>query len=436
MQRAVPVAARFVRVDGSRVEQLAGRIDNGDLAAGADAGVDAHRRARAGRRGEQQIVQVGAEDADRLFLGALAQGVHQVEFEVHEDLDAPGPAHGVGQPLVGRTTLVGDAEMFGDARFAGVVADRLVGLIEFGIQHQCDLQRAFVAPAEESERAVRRYSADRLRVVEVVAEFGALGFLAFDDGRFDDAVFLQIFAQLAEQRGVFRELLHEDLACAVEHGLGVGKAAVGVDEVLRFVLGFQRRVGEQCFGERREAGFAGDLRLGAALGFVREVEVFEALLGFGAVDLCGEVRREFSLFVDRGEDRGAALFEFAQVGQALVERAQLRVVQPAGDFLAVAGDERHGRAFVEQADSGDDLVQGAADFFGDLLGDAEFCGGCHQRSGLEKRANYAQSGRKTQVCGTACARNDKCALLCCRPYTIRVKWGGRTCVLNFIGVLR
>jgi hypothetical protein len=65
-------------------------------------------------------------------------------------------------------------------------------------------------------------------IVEVVAEFGAFGFLAFDYGRFHDAVFFEVFAQLAEQLGIFGELLHENLAGAVEHGLGVGKSSVGV----------------------------------------------------------------------------------------------------------------------------------------------------------------------------------------------------------------
>ena len=49
------------------------------------------------------------------------------------------------------------------------------------------------------------------------------------------------------------------------------------------------------------------------------------------------------------------------------------VIEAAGDFLAVAGDEGHGRAFVEQADRGDDLRGLRADFLGnggsDLAGE-------------------------------------------------------------------
>jgi hypothetical protein len=49
------------------------------------------------------------------------------------------------------------------------------------------------------------------RVVEVVAELGAFVSLP-STTRFHDAVFFQVFAQLAEQRGVFGEALHQDLA--------------------------------------------------------------------------------------------------------------------------------------------------------------------------------------------------------------------------------
>ena len=52
---------------------------------------------------------------------------------------------------------------------------------------------------------------------------------------------------------------------------------------------------------------------------------------------------------------GAALLQLAQVAQALLEHAQLRVVEGAGGLLAVAGDEGHGGPAVEQLDGRLDL---------------------------------------------------------------------------------
>ena len=77
--RAAHVVLRRERIDGRRRQQLAGAVDDGDLDAGADAGIEPHRRARAGGRGQQQVLQIAGKDLDRLLLGPLAQLAHQVE---------------------------------------------------------------------------------------------------------------------------------------------------------------------------------------------------------------------------------------------------------------------------------------------------------------------------------------------------------------------
>jgi hypothetical protein len=70
----------------------------------------------------------------------------------------------------------------------------------------------------------------------------------------------------------------------------------------------------------------------------------------------GQFGSQFALLVDRREDGAAPLLHLAQIAQAFVEQAQLNVVETAGGFLAVAGDERHGRAFVEQRGGGEHLL--------------------------------------------------------------------------------
>jgi hypothetical protein len=61
---------RGVRIDDVVGEELAGLIDDGDLAAGAQAGVDAEHGDLPGGRGEQQVVQVVAEDLNGFGVGA------------------------------------------------------------------------------------------------------------------------------------------------------------------------------------------------------------------------------------------------------------------------------------------------------------------------------------------------------------------------------
>ena len=62
-----------------------------------------------------------------------------------------------------------------------------------------------------------------------------------------------------------------------------------------------------------------------------------------------QLRRQLALLVDALEDGRAAILQLAQIAEPLLELAQLRVVEPAGLLLAVARDERHGRALAEQA---------------------------------------------------------------------------------------
>ncbi len=85
------------------------------------------------------------------------------------------------------------------------------------------------------------------------------------------------------------------------------------------------------------------------------------------VDRARQLGRELALLLDALEHRGAAVFQLAQIDQALGQRAQLRVVEPAGLLLAVARDERHRRAFVEQRHGRGHLARADAQFIGNPL---------------------------------------------------------------------
>src|SRR3569833_2465684 len=121
---------------------------------------------------------------------------------------------------------------------------------------------------------MRRNGADRLPVVEIVAELRP-GLLLTSRHLGDElAVGLQMLAQLAEELGIFGELLHQDLACTVQRRLGIRHSGVVT------ILGRERRlevfrrlffrvetgVGQQCRGEPFEPSLAGNHRLGAARG--------------------------------------------------------------------------------------------------------------------------------------------------------------------------
>ena len=260
--------------------------------------------------------------------------------------------------------MFADAVVRGDGLFVGTGFGRrcFVRLVFEG-----ELQHAFVAPAQYGEGAVARHGSDGFAVVEVVFVFFAFAFFAFDDLRVQFALRPQFFTQGADEFGVFRELLHQDGACAVQRRFAVRDVFVGVSGGEGFDV--LRLVGKQQIGERLQSVFARDLCFGAALGFVGQVKVFEGGFVVGGGDGGAQFGAEFALFVDSGEDGFFARFEFAQVVQAFFEGAQLGVVQPARRFFAVAGDEGHGRAVVQEVNGSGDLRGGGGEFGGEGLGD-------------------------------------------------------------------
>ena len=128
-------------------------------------------------------------------------------------------------------------------------------------------------------------------------------------------------------------------------------------------------VAEQGVGQRLEAVLPGDLGLGAPLRLVGQVDVLEAGLRLGRPDALLQGRVELALLADLLQHGGAAVLQLAQVAQPLLQRAELGVVEGAGGFLAVAGDERHRRAVVEQGHGRRDLVGPHTELVGDALAD-------------------------------------------------------------------
>ncbi len=280
-----------------------------------------------------------------------------------ERAGAPGPAHGVEQPAVGRPAPVGDVEAPRDALLVGVGA--VLGGCLLGLQREGE--DLLLLAAEHRQDAVRGQLGEGLGEVEVVGELGARLLLVVADPRDEAATRPHLLAQAADEVGVLGEALDQDGPRALQRGGGVRDALLGVDEGRRGRLRVDRGVGEQPVGERLQPRLPGDLRLGAALGLVREVDVLQARLGVGRHDLRFQRLVELALGADRLQDRRAPLLQLAQVAQPVFERAQLRVVEHLGRFLAVAGDERHGGAAVEQLDGRLHLALAHAELIGDLL---------------------------------------------------------------------
>ena len=108
--------------------------------------------------------------------------------------------------------------------------------------------------------------------------------------------------------------------------------------------------------ERRTVSAAA-LRARALLLLVGQVEVLELLQLARLLDGLAQLVCQLALLLNLGKDFFLALDEAAQVGEALFELSQLLVLERPRRLLAVARDERHRIALVEQLGRRLDLVR-------------------------------------------------------------------------------
>ena len=190
-------------------------------------------------------------------------------------------------------------------------------------------------------------------------------------------------AQKLANVGVVADGFGEDVARAFERLLHAGDAFFGIDE--RRGKCFERRAGRllipEIVRERLQAFFARDHGLGAALGLVREVEIFQLALVEGLLDTRLQLVGQLALFLNGGEDGLLARNQLAEIEQLFFDGADLDLVEVAGRLLAVAGDEGDGGAFVEELDRGEQA----------LHGDLERAGNVNQEIG-RKRLKFGHGG--------------------------------------------
>ena len=351
----VPPVLRLVRVDDDRVEDLAGRVDGRTLHTVVVPGVQAQGRTLTGGRGEQQVTQVTGEDIDRPGVRLLLETHAHVHTGGDLQLRAPTEADALGAELVGGVALRLQATGAGDH----ALVDRVLAGVEG------ELEDALGFTAQQREDAVGRQCGEGLGELEVVTVLLGLGgvLLPLDDAGGHRTGGVETLAHLADQVRVGGDLLQDDGARAGEYRLRVIESLGDVGR--RQLGGIGGAVAEQRLDQRLQARLTGDRRLGASGGLERQVQVLQAGLGLTAQDEVTQFVGELALLLDRGEDGGLAGLQFPQVGQPGLEGAQLGIVETAGDLLAVAGDEGHGVALIEQVHGGRHLRLGDPEFPGD-----------------------------------------------------------------------
>ena len=236
-----------------------------------------------------------------------------------------------------------------------------------GVDFQIKGQEILIPAPEHRQRAVAGDRVERFGMGEIVAELGPGEFLALDALGGQLADLAHVIAQAAQKARVFGQAFGQDVARAFQRSFGVGEDFGEV--ALRQRRGVRAPVGKDGIQQGLQARLARDHRLGAALGLVGQVDVFQFGLGGGPGDRLGQGVGQFALVGDRRQDRRAPRLKLAQVGQAFLQLAQLSVVETAGRLFAVAGDEGDGRAAVQKFHRRADLLRGGPDFGGDQAGE-------------------------------------------------------------------
>ena len=344
----VPLVLWLVRVHDGGSQHLAGGIDGGALHAVTVAGVEPEHGFLPCRRGKQHVAEVDRENGEGILLRFFAHPHPHVERRRHLKLGLPRTMHGVVEPL--------------GVRIAGVVKHH--GFIERIVSPvQLHPQNAFLFPAQDGEHAVGGHVLSGLGKLEVVPVFGSVSFHALDHSDDCRGFFGELVTQVTHEVGVDRQVRGQDGARPVKHRFDV-LVPLG-DIPRRDFLRVCSWLVDDLLQRRANSSLAGFIRFGFATLLKRQVQILEASLGIALEDEGAQLIGELSLFFDRREDRLLPVFQLAQVLQPPLEGAKLRVIQSAGDLLAVAGDERDGVAFVEKLDRGFDLGNLNAEFLSD-----------------------------------------------------------------------
>ena len=339
------------------VEHRARARDGRDLHAGPESRVETDDDALARRSRKQQLLEVAAEDGDRLLVGA------RLQLEPQLDLDGE-----CQQPLVGvarhELELGERAAPRRDAR-----EEARVNLVHW--RGNRPRQDAFLFAAANREHTVRRNTAERLGEIVVVLELGDLGFLSHDRACGHAALAAREVAHPAAQLGILGNALAQDVPRAGECVVRRWHLALRADKLhgpRHGSLVVDRVVPDQV-REWLEPPLARDDRPGAALRLEGKVKVLERLLRRHGVELRAELRRQLALLVDGLPDCGSPFAELPQVFGPLLDGAQLCLVEPAGGFLAIPCDKGKGVALGEQLEGAGHLADGERELLRQRDGD-------------------------------------------------------------------
>ena len=374
-RRGAGLARGRLEVHHARAHVGARAVDDGQLASGAQARIDAEHRLGAERRREQELPDVLGEDLDGRLVGDVAERLVHLVLDRGHDVGAQRRARGAREQR--RAREVRRAARRRLERRVQALQHRIdrrgrllpVGRCVVGLgggeraahrQHQLLLHPP-AAHGQVAMRAARlRQLDDGLLVGEVVLEAAVrLGLVRL--ARPHVALLEERAAHRLPQAGVLRQPLDQDVAGAGQRGGDVGHALLGVAERAA-------RAPRACLRPRATAmpwphsqsqlasGSSPASFATVALVFrfclYGQVEILEHGQLEGGEELVLQLGRQLALPLDLLDDERLALEDLVPGLLGVDHLANRDLVQVARLLLAVPRDERHGGALVRQLQDG------------------------------------------------------------------------------------
>ena len=338
-----------------------------------DRGFDTRTEARvktkncmvSGRRGKKQVAQIFSKDADCRFFCALPEFFKKIALNGKTKLHAPCPAADAKEPHICGASGSADAEEISKPRFRRMRITRFI----FGRKLNRYRKETLPAAAKNGKRTMRRDFRERFPEIEVITEFFRPLFFRFHEPRDKLSARGHEGAQIFSQLCIETEAFRKNVSCAIKRCLRIGKTLFGIDEGSRLTKGIQRPVGQKLLCERFKTRFLRNGRTRAALALIGCIKVFKLLLGLGFQKALLQSIIKLPLSLNCGKDCLSTIIKLSEIHKTLFERPQLCIRESAGHFLAVAGDKRHGCAFVEESDGRFHLGGARRNFFGNMSAD-------------------------------------------------------------------
>ena len=338
------LVGRRGRIDDRRIQHLAGRINDSQLASGTECRVPSKHVAACDRRLHQQLLQVLAKHSDCAILGLLGKIISDLTLDGRLDQ----PVITVLYRLLQNTFRV-RIRIFTDNTALQVTQDLL-----FGRQH-LNRQDLLLLPPVQRQNSVPHKLLDRLlKLIVHLIDRRRLRILGLRtdispvESKLSDLDTIIRLVRYALRDYVLRPLksvLHR------EHFLLLRNKGLRL-----FLQRLLRHLQHDDIRQRLQTLFLRDGRPGPPFRTERAVKIIHHDHGERFLDLLFQLGSQLALFFNTAEHLRLLILQIAKISKPLIQCTKLLIIQRARHFLTIPGNKRNRVALINKLHRGIHLL--------------------------------------------------------------------------------